>query len=237
MLGVFVISYNDIKLLPDMYTSFVNNMPTGMPYSMLGLDVGSNDGSFDYLQERMFTIHKNNRDTWDSIIIGFKDEDFKHLSRCLNFGFELLMKNKCTHILWLHPDVKSIQQGWTDVLMNYMNNNPKIAKLAPRIKGVDETAQDDIGNACPFIITADICQKLKDKYGYIYDPEYIGIGGYEDWDINKRIVDLGYDVYITNKAAVEHEGMGTRKNMDTVLEQKYNSNIYYKKYGTYKSFI
>ena len=64
-------------------------------------------------------------------------------------------------------------------------------------------------------------------YGYIYNPEYLKIGAYEDWDNGRRLLELGYGFARCSLIDVWHEGMGTRKNFDTSNDQIYNSNIYH----------
>ena len=34
-------------------------------------------------------------------------------------------------------------------------------------------------------------KEFKEKWGYIYNPDFIGIGGYEDWDMSQRILQMG----------------------------------------------
>jgi GT2 family glycosyltransferase len=71
----------------------------------------------------------------------------------------------------------------------------------------------------------------------LFCEEYIGIGGYEDWDLNNRISKEGFAVVITPFSHVYHEGMQTRSRRDTTEEQVNNSRVYYKRWGTHKEQI
>ncbi len=65
----------------------------------------------------------------------------------------------------------------------------------------------------------------------------LGIGGYEDWDLNNRIRQDGWKVIITPKSHVFHSAMATRSRRDTSAEQIHNAQVYRDKWHTNKEDV
>jgi len=71
----------------------------------------------------------------------------------------------------------------------------------------------------------------------LFDEKFIGIGGYEDWDMNNRIRQEGLKVVIVPRSKVWHKGMQTRSRRDTSAEQIYNAGVYQTKWKSHKESI
>ena len=241
--GLLVCSYNDRDLSEEMYPSLLASIQPESPpfgWGIVCVDAGSTDGSVDFWEGNCPVIHKDNMQLLGPGMLNMDGEDLKHLSKALNAGFKLMMlgdaegKHKYDYICHIHPDMKFPQANWLETLTKYMDDNPDVAKLAADYASLPESARTERpGNQCPWIMRVTAAQELIDDDGFIFDPGYIGIGGLEDWDINARLINLGYKVWITPTVVVEHEGMGTRKRHDTNADATANRKYYHEKWGAF----
>jgi len=232
--GLLICSYNDLELSKKMYPSLIKSMSSGIPYGIVVVDGGSTDGSIEFWKSKAPVICPDNHSLLNQL--NANPEDLRHLSRSLNIGGKYLMGGgKYSHILHPHPDMEFPQEGWVDVMVSYIKKQPEIAKLSADWDHL--RLGDREGNQCPWIMKTSVIEKIIKKDGYWFDPEFRGIGGSEDWDLNCRLINSGYRVTITSEAIVEHEGMGTRgqKGRDTNRDALHNRSYYVNKWGTHMS--
>ena len=232
--GLLICSFNDLELSKVMYPSLVKSMPSHIPYGIVVVDGGSTDGSLEFWKSKAPVIHPGDSELLKRL--NAEPGDLRHLSRSLNIGGKYLMASgEYSHILHPHPDMEFPQEGWVDVMVKYLKKEPKIAKLSADWDHL--RMGDREGNQCPWIMPVSVIKEMIEDDGYWFDPEFRGIGGSEDWDLNCRLINKGYRVTITSDAIVEHEGMGTRgqKGRDTNQDALYNRGYYVSKWGTHMS--
>jgi len=246
MIGLLVVSFNDLGLSQRMYPSLVESMTPDTQYGLLCVDGGSSDGSVAFWQSKCEVIGEQNRDYL--VKSGRQPQEFNHLSVCLNVGLSDYLEREAEYIVWIHPDHLFPQVGWLDKLVEYMKRHPEVGKGAADelVKKVDTqlingpteeltkvgaVGQERPGNAQLVIWPAWALAKMKEKYGYLYDERFTGIGGYEDWDFNRRIIEMGYKVVITPEARVQHIGMGTRHKTGKLIDEQNNVRQYHRKWG------
>lgn len=134
-----------------------------------------------------------------------------NLTTALNMGtFKLCNELDCTYVLWVHTDMIFDNPLWIEQLVQYMDETPKTGKATPRNWNLDNCTKDRPGNGCPTIIRKEVVDKVVEKYGEFYDENYLGACCWDDDDINRKIVALGYDIIVTPRSTVWHKGMGTR---------------------------
>ncbi len=230
LVGCIVTICNDAPLIPKWYESFSASMPERYAYGLLAVDGGSYDGSAEMM-------------TWCEVFGPHPD-----LSKSLNVGIKAYLTSSTQalirkygnvpnlidpfeYICWIHPDMEFPQKGWLPKLVAYLQAHPEVGKLAPDSDHI-QVNQDRDGNQCPWIMPTKVLRQIEMPDGTWFDENFVGIGGMEDWDINKRIVDAGYKVRITHDVIVKHPGMGTRALKDTNRDAVTNRAYYTKKWGT-----
>lgn len=174
--------------------------------------------------------------------------DLSHLSHALNEGIQFAIEShQADYVVWVHADMKFDDQEWVDKLIQRMKQDPTIGKLHPFNFNDEREDQGEErpGNSCPWVIETKTLLEVnqwrldqghmnrnqpEDQFEF-FNEGYTGIGGYEDWDLNNVILDLGYQVLITPISKVHHVGMGTRGRHDTSFNQRYNSGHYARIWG------
>jgi len=123
-------------------------------------------------------------------------------------------------------------EGWLPKLVAHLKAHPEIGKLAPELTQYQNhpTLGDRDGNQCPWIMPTTALRKIEKDHKW-FDENFCGIGGMEDWDINKRIMAAGMKVSIVHSVVVEHTGMGTRAKKDTNLDALHNRRYFEQKWG------
>lgn len=240
IVGFLVVSYNDLELSKKMYPSLVNSIPSNTPWGLQVVDGGSTDGSEKFWAGKCPIIGPSSFEEMRAFYPNRKPEDYRSLAVCLNDGIASYLRNpSITHICHIHPDMEFPEVGWSEKMVQHMQKNQDIGKLSVRIAGADDGAGDSSGNQCPWIISRSVCEKLIEKDGFVFDENYIGIGGYEDWDLARRLVGMNYRVWITNDTRVKHVGAGTRfaPGRNTNPEMHHNAMVYQKKWGTNKPVV
>lgn len=229
--GLILTLCNDIDLIPGFYRSLVDSMPSGYSYGLMAVDGGSYDGSV----EAMKTCEVRG--------------PFADLSRALNEGIRAYlptskdvlirkygeMPNKVDafdYIGWIHPDMKFPVEGWLPKMVAYLKAHPEIGKLAPELSQFKDHPDlgDREGNQCPWVMPTHVLRKIEKDHKW-FDENFKGIGGMEDWDLNKRVMEAGYKVSIVHSIYVEHQGMGTRAKKDTNLDAIHNRRYFESKWG------
>lgn len=237
--GFLVVSYNDLELSKKMYPSLVSSMPPGTAWGLQVVDGGSTDGSLDFWSRVSPVIGPGN-EHMKVFYPNREDEDYKKLSVCLNDGIAAFLRNtQINYVCHIHPDMEFPEVGWAEKMLEHMQKNQDVAKLGVRIMGQDDGAGDSSGNQCPWMMHRSILEQLIEKDGFVFDEKYIGIGGYEDWDLARRLVAMNHRVWITNDTRVKHIGAGTRfgPGRNTNPEMHHNAMLYQQKWGTNKPVV
>ena len=146
-----------------------------------------------------------------------------HLSKILNLGIDYLLEDEqVQYVSWIHDDMY-FMHDWVNPLIQEIEasrglENP-IAKIGPANPMLDHDEPRQ-GNQNPWIMPRWIAEHYK------FDEVYIGIGGFEDWDLNSRLAKDGYRVWITTSTWVAHEDRGTRRYTNWTKEELHNKRIY-----------
>lgn len=157
----------------------------------------------------------------------FIDGDSRPLAEALNEGFDHFRRLGFDYIGWVHPDMRFDDPEWLAALVRELRSWPRVGKVcAANTRDNVPTELIDGHEQCYLIR-----REVLDEIG-LFDEGYVGIGGYEDWDIHRRMVNAGWRVCISPHAKVFHAGMGTRSKRDTTADQVANAHRYQEKWGT-----
>ena len=114
-------------------------------------------------------------------------------------------------------DIK-VSPNWIKVTQEVFERLPKAGTLHFKMVGYDEPFSLDNKvwdkgrerwcHGSFFVIR----RKVIEEIGY-YDENY-GLGGYDDWDLQKRIRDAGYTTVYTNGAAFQHKDSSTLNTLE-----------------------
>jgi GT2 family glycosyltransferase len=234
-IGIIVCTFNDFHLSQTMYSSLAASMPVDEPYALVCIDGGSTDDSVDFWQSKCSVLGPHDPDVLRTF--GRTPEQMKSFAACLNLGIEYL--EECDYIVQIHPDMVFIQPGWANKMAEYLDDHPDVGRVASEqlvhasIEDIMKRKERPGNNPCMCFPKATI-EKLNRKYGYVYDEGFTRAGGWEDWDLNRRIIALGLRVMITPTAVIKHPGMSSRKYPGSAKAETYNAQHYFKKYGDYK---
>jgi|GEM_PF-7094684 len=224
--GLLLITYNDEdnleKMLPSLEASI--DYPTNLHI----IDMGSTDNSrYVILDWKLFQTGFTyvEYEQWNSL---------ESLTKTMNTGFKSLMsRQENNYIGWVHPDME-FTPGWLSELVATLQEHPEIGKICSFNTRDGEPQTEDFieGQEQAYIVRRGVLFKVG-----LFDESFIGIGGYEDWDMNNRIKQEGLKVAITPKSKVWHKGMATRERRDTSAEQIHNAGVYQRKWNTTKEEI
>lgn len=218
--GLILLVHNDEEWLPDCLKSLALTH-TYPQFEVLAIDLASTDKSLEYLNAYKELIEMQ----------VFETDSLLSLTECLNFGLDhFRVRHDIQYIGWIHPDMRFDDPSWLTNLWKELQDHPKIGKICAA--NTNYSIVDDLisGHEQCYIIRKDIVNKVG-----LFDENFVGIGGYEDWDYNRRILNHdGYKIMTTNKARVWHKGMGTREKRDTTQEQIANGQYYESKWGDIK---
>lgn len=237
--GFLVVSCNDLELSKKMYSSLVSSVPANNAFAIQVVDAGSTDGSVEFWQRKSAIIGPSEQQTF-TLFSKRKPQDYKSLAVCLNDGMtSFLRNNQIDFICHIHPDMEFPETGWMNKMIDCMKKDLSIAKLGVRLAGQDDGAGDGPGNQCPWMMRRAHLEQIIKEDGAVFDEGYVGIGGYEDWDLARRIVNRGWKVWITNDTRVKHIGAGTRfaVGRNTNPEMQHNAHYYQRKWGTNKPVV
>jgi hypothetical protein len=233
--GFLLTTFNDGPQAVKMYESLKDSINGS--YSICVVDGGSDEKNLDLITSNI------------GAVIG----PYKDLSVALNAGYYSLLGYEpdgsninefvktgnagVDYIFWIHCDMKFNDINWAEKLIYcYEYCWPMFGRLGPGTRNIDNSTPSVVlrgGNQCPHVMSATFLQTFISKYGYVYNPEYVNCGGYEDWHNGRQILELGSGFGICSLVDVWHEGMGTRKLSDTRLDQINNANVYEKNWGTW----
>ena len=215
--GLVLLTWNDAENLRKCLASLAT---TREPFGLCVVDNGSTDESLSLVREYRDAHNPHVH------ILG-QDVDYLSLARALNwgFGFWIDADPSLDYIGWIHPDMTFEHADWLGELREAMDAHPEYAKL-----GAEETQLVGhplrAGNSQCFII-----RKTALEHVGLFDEAFRGIGGREDWDMNKRLLEVG-KVMIWPGAIVRHIGMATRSRRDTNDDARANAEYYAQKWGT-----
>lgn len=162
----------------------------------------------------------------------FVVETFQDLSlaKSLNLGIQdFLQQRDVKYISWIHNDMDYCRP-WVANLIKRLGEDKMIGKISPTNLRDGEGGEEHEGNECPWIIPT----KIFDKVG-IFDENFVKGGEKEDWDMNRRIKNMGYKVIVSPVSQVMHVAMATRFKYQTTSQavQGHNHAYYFKKWGTH----
>ncbi len=214
-IGIILTTMNQLELTKNAIKSLIQN--TDYPYELVIVDNNSTDGTQDWVKQQGFDIIEFKQDT--------------SLTEALNVGIRFFL-NKETNgisydIAWIHNDM-IFYTGWLTALVTYLEEHEECGRISSHNMR-DPLDGERQGNELPFLIRGHVLKKIG-----LFDEKFIGIGGVEDWDINRRIIQDNFTVMITPESRVFHTGMATRKLRDTDAEAQYNMGVYFSKWGTYE---
>lgn len=220
--GLLLITYNDEENLEKMLPTLEATLD--YPTIVHVIDMGSTDCSVKIIAD-WYELQTNSNLVDLSIDRRHKLES---LSKTMNSGFKYLMsRQECNYVGWIHPDMEFREASWLSELIDVLQTYSDIGKVC------SYNTRDSWPMSEDFMEGQEQCYLIKRgilfKVG-LFDESFIGIGGYEDWDMNNRIKQEGFKVVIVPRSKVWHKGMATRERRDTTTEQIYNSEIYKKKW-------
>lgn len=224
-IGLVLLTVDDAEILPKCLDSLALTS-TPPEFSIIAIDINSSDNSVELLQE----FQQSSGIEMD--IVG--TDEYVSLAEALNFGFDHFRQIEAfEYVGWIHPDMEFIQPEWLQVLWQELQDHEDIGKISAANFRDPLPTELIPGHEQCYILRKDILHKIG-----LFDERFVGIGGYEDWDLNKRIMMHSgpagpYKVMITPNAYCQHTGMATRSRRDTRPEQVQNGQYYYQKWGTY----
>lgn len=227
-IGLVLLTYNDEEYL-EACLSTLNQTNTNktIEFEVLAIDCNSTDKSRDKLFEWA------DKGSFELNVV--QSEEYTSLAEALNYGFDhFRMQEKFRYVGWIHPDMEFVQENWLYNLWQELQDHEEIGKICSanfRDQMPDQliAAQEQC-----FILRKDILHKIG-----LFDEGYVGIGGYEDWDMNRRIMlhsgPAGhYKVMVTPISWCFHKGMGTRSKRNTTDQQIANARHYFDKWHTHE---
>jgi len=223
--GLLLITYNDEENLEQMLPTLEATLD--YPTIVHVIDMGSTDCSVKIIAD-WYELQTNSNLMDLSIDRRHKLES---LSKTMNSGFKYLMsRQECNYIGWIHPDME-FKTGWLSQLVSVLNvyiNIGKICSWNTRCP-LPDTIEPISGHEQCYIVRRGVLLKIG-----LFDERFIGIGGFEDLDLNRRILIEGWKVALAPTSLVYHSGMQTRSKRDTSAEQIYNRQWYQTKWGDTK---
>lgn len=224
--GLLLLTKDDSSLL-DRCLGSLASTETPPSFTLLAVDCNSTDDSVAKLQEWQAKV------PFEMEIVG--TEIYTSLAETLNYGFDHFRQDdRFEYVGWIHPDMEFVQAEWLHWLWRELRDNKKIGKICSANFRDPMPSELISGHEQCYILRKDILHKIG-----LFDEKFVGIGGYEDWDFNRRVMmhqgeEGFYQVMISPKSWVLHDGMATRSRRDTRDEQIKNSQYYYEKWGTYQ---
>lgn len=225
-IGLVLLTMDDAEILPKCLETLAET-ETPPEFTVIAIDINSSDNSVEILQEYQ------KAGAIDMEIVG--TEEYASLAEALNFGFDHFRQAEAfEYVGWIHPDMQFIQSTWLKNLWQELQDHEDIGKISAANFRDQMPDQLIPGHEQCYILRKDILHKIG-----LFDERFVGIGGYEDWDLNKRIMMHSgpagaYKVMITPNAWCHHDGMATRSRRDTRPEQVQNGQYYFQKWGTYE---
>lgn len=191
--GLILTTFNDMPEAGEAYNSLILTHAE-YPFDLVVVDAGSSDDTVDF-----FCASQAERVIQQEC----------HLSEALNLGIDHFIGRGVNYIGWVHPDMEFPQTDWLRIMVTILAGDRSIGKL-----GADSLGRcgEDLrsGNTCPWVCPTKTLGALRDRDGFCFDEQFVFCGGYEDWDLNRRIIQAGQSVLITSQAQIQHESMVSR---------------------------
>lgn len=238
MIGYLLTSFNDSEQCIEAYESLVKSIPPKERFKIVVVDAGSTPDHIKNIQHNIGEVIGPVPDLSSALntgiyrLLGYFPDNIKNFTSGKSY-------TDVSHVIWVHPDMRFPDFNWGNKLaFCYDFCYPLIGRMGPATRNIDNSDPDvDViyaSNQCPVMFGADALKKLLEKNGWIYDPKFVAIGGYEDWSNGRDLAELGMGFARSNLVDVWHKGMGSRSLRDTRTDQIHNSNTYFSKWGTYE---
>jgi GT2 family glycosyltransferase len=204
MVSIVVVNWNTRELIKECVAAIREN--TSVPYELVLVDNGSNDGSVETIKElrddktRIVLLPEN---------LGFAGGYNKGIQSATGSTVCLLNSDAFVTRGWLNSLLKCMRKTgagmvgpWTNKAKGKQRHKPKY-RLIPKIfRG--HRRVEYLSFFC-VIIAGDVFEKI----GYL--DEGFGLGTYEDDDFCRRALDAGYGLVIDGRSWVWHEAHATMK--------------------------
>lgn len=237
-IGLVLLTYNDAENLGLCLKSLAY---TRQPFKLFIVDNESEDGTKDLVRQHIL----------DNPVQGSGFEIYPapglSLAQALNIGFRRFMDDsEIDYIGWIHPDMVFERDTWLECLRHCLDTHPDIAKVGAAELGTPILEEPWSGNSQCYLIRKSVLKEIG-----LFDERFEACGGYEDWDMNNRIVGckqvnprpdmptlaIPSKVMIWPSAIIRHNAMGTRKKHDNVAAARHNAEVYYSIWGTWNPAI
>lgn len=217
--GFVLLTKDDAEILPGALQSLRG---TFGHFDVAAFDMRSSDDSVMVLSQEA----SEHRAGGQLTLAGILSWDTP-LAEALNLGFRYLLEAGYDFIGWIHPDMRFDDPHWLEGLLHEMRCWEQLGKVCAA--NTRDTLPADLvdGQEQCYLIRRSVLEEIG-----LFDERFVGIGGYEDWDMNQRILNAGYRVAITPRAQVFHKGMATRSRRDTTSEQIANAAYFESKWGS-----
>ena len=163
-----------------------------------------------------------------------------HIAAMCNLMWHECFSDPVDFGIWVHPDMAFPDPAWAQKLVDYARTHPDLGKVsAENTLAADSTepidGRDRPGHQGPYLITRRAYEAVTASDGSFMDEAFISLGGWDDWDLNQRLLRLGFGVTICGAARVFHEGAGARGPLQSSTEQQCRQNqiLYFQKWGTW----
>jgi glycosyltransferase involved in cell wall biosynthesis len=209
--GLILLTFDDHDLLEDCLVSLAH---TRQPFELLIIECGeqvSPVGAFDAISSFEHVVaHRG-----------------ASLAQALNDGFEhFCAREDIQYIGWIHPDMRFDDPRWLECLRHVLDTHPDIGKVCAANAKYPRPEHPVPGQEQCWLMRREVAERFP------FDTEYKGIGGREDWDQAKRLLQEGLRVMIWPTVPVYHEGMATRSRRDTDPDGRANAALYESKWHT-----
>lgn len=215
--GLILLTYDDSALLDACLETLA---ATRNDFELLVIDNGSTDDSAEKCRQFQ------REGTEVTVLV----EPGRSLAEALNIGLRhYLPRGHIHYVGWVHPDMEFLDATWLEALRHAMDTHPELAKVcAANINQPIPDRPIDGHEQC-YLIRKSVLQTVG-----LFDESFIGIGGFEDWDLNRRLMNHNHSrVMIWPTAKVRHNAMGTRSRRDTDADARHNAARFHEKWGTY----
>ena len=162
----------------------------------------------------------------------------EHAIPICNWAVKKVFENGCEYFLFLHGDMRFDKHcDWLDELYRFMEKNQQIGRASACNWNHQELKENIMGAGfSPDMFSAKAYDVLEEKDGYFWDEEFIGVALWADIDMNRRLLNNGFEVWTCATSKVWHKRGGNRDRYDTYLQDCKNATYYHKKWGDNKLF-
>lgn len=216
--GLVLLTWNDAE---NLETCLKTLATTRQPFKLMVVDNGSTDNSMDLClgagngNEGLHTTAPE-----------------LSLAQALNVGFQHFMDDPdVDYIGWIHPDMVFERDTWLECLRNALDTHADIVKVGAWELGTVPIQEPVPGNSQCYLVRKSALEQVG-----LFDERFEACGGYEDWEHNARLLEVGR-VVIWPDAIVRHNAMGTRQNHDNVEAAKRNAELYHSIVGQWEAVV